>query len=360
MDKRKIFRMVGLVIVCVAVVILDFLVGFFNDTKIYRDVTYSFRSEVSSLNTTTNHLVPKLRDVYPIEDGYQETPRLVRTDDYGLIIGPAGVSNEKGSTRILFLGGSTTENNEVDEAYRFPYLSAKMLSGKMNRQYYGVNAGVRGHTTQNSLNLYLNHPSPDITEAKYVVVMHNINDRLRLAIFNSYKSTLSDKSPVTLDYSLNQFDSFLESLWFWSSFHSNILYLVDTVYDKFIGGLNGSTGIVNERTLDKNFIVGDNHLGLYKKNLKTLVSVIKANEAVPIFMTQPLGRDSLGQDKFNEVMRSVASNEKIELIDLANEIKIDKAPDTLFFPDGIHFNNKGSMLASSFIAAHLKKLVSKN
>lgn len=357
MNKGRAFQIAGLVIVCVSVVILDFLVGFFNDTKIFRDVTYTFRSEVASLNTTTNHLAPNLRDVYPIEDGFQDTPRLVRTDEYGLIIGPAGTSNGKDLIRILFLGGSTTENNEVDEAYRFPYLTAKILNERTNRQYYGVNAGVRGHTTQNSLNLYLNHPSPDIAVAKYVVVMHNINDRLRLAMFDSYKSTLKDRSLVTLDYSFNQFLGSLKSLWLWISFHSNILYLSDTVYAKYIGGLNGGNGIVNERTLDNHFDVNANHLGLYKKNIKTLVEVIRANKAVPILMTQPLGRDSLGQDKFNDAMRSVANNELIELIDLANEIKIVKNRDTLFFPDGIHFNNKGSMLASSLIAAHLKKLL---
>ena len=53
----------------------------------------------------------------------------------------------------------------------------------------------------------------------------------------------------------------------------------------------------------------------------------------------------------------IPMNQLIELIDLANEIKIVKNRDTLFFPDGIHFNNKGSMLASSLIAAHLKKLL---
>ena len=44
-----------------------------------------------------------------------------------MVLGPSEVDYSK-SSKILFLGGSTTENNEVDEQFRFPFLAPFQLS----------------------------------------------------------------------------------------------------------------------------------------------------------------------------------------------------------------------------------------
>lgn len=347
------FKLIAGLIVCVSIFLLDFLVGYVKDTSIFRTVTFTFKTEVAPLNTTTLHLLPKLDDSYPQEDPHQEGPRRVRTDKYGLLVGPDYGVSPNASEKILFLGGSTTENNEVDEEFRFPYLAAKIATETSGRPYYGVNGGVRGHTSQNSINLYLNHPSPLIEEAEKVVVMHNINDRLRLAIFNGYKSNIEDPPQISLRYSSNQISGLALSFWKWLSFHSNILYLIDVTMQRIFSDKSLPAAVINERTLDSNPEVNKLHLDLFKENLKTLIAIIRSKNKTPYLMTQPLGKVSKGQNEFNAAVRQLAASEGVRLIDLA--ALIDKHPqsDKLFFPDGIHFNNDGSSIAAKYIASEL-------
>jgi len=351
--NAKAFKLIAVSMVCITVFSLDYLVGYINEIRIYREITFTFRTEVAPLITNTLHLLPKLDDSYPPEGPDQVEPRHVRTDKYGLIIGPDyGVKPEL-SEKILFLGGSTTENNEVDEAYRFPYLSAKIVSAVTNKPYYGVNGGVRGHTSQNSINLYLNHPAPYIAEAEKVVVMQNINDRLLLAVLGSYKSNIGDPPQISLKYASNQATGVFYSIWKWLSFQSNIVYLADSVIKQSSVGENPSGALINERTLDNNPNINISHLHLFKQNLKTLAAIIKSRNKIPYLMTQPLGKDSKGQDMFNDAIRQVAFDDHISLIDLARYISKQAKPDKLFFPDGIHFNNQGSSIAAEYIANEL-------
>ena len=150
---------------------------------------------------------------YRIENKTKSRVRIVQTDDFGLL---KGSSNKDSSSakKILFLGGSTTENNEVDEAYRFPYLVGERLNKFTHQKFSGLNAGIRAHTTQDSLNLYLNHPSPDIANAEVVVIMHNINDRLRLTLSDSFKSDLNYHSPLTLNGVIDNFNRLIFSIFF--------------------------------------------------------------------------------------------------------------------------------------------------
>lgn len=355
MSRRhdRVFKLIAGLIVCASIFLLDFLVGYVKDTRIFRQVTFTFKTEVAPLNTTTLHLLPSLDDSYPQEDPHQVGPRHVRTDKYGLLVGPDyGVSSDA-SEKILFLGGSTTENNEVDEEFRFPYLSAKIASELSGKPYYGVNGGVRGHTSQNSINLYLNHPSPLIAESEKVVVMHNINDRLRLAIFNGYKSNIEDPPQISLRYSSNQLSGLILSAWKWLSFHSNILYLIDVSMQRILSDKSAPSATINERTLDNNLDVNTAHLQLFKENLKTLVAIIRSKSKTPYLMTQPLSKTSNGQSSFNAALRQVADGEGVHLIDLAAFIDRQPQPEKLFFPDGIHFNNDGSSIAAKYIAAEL-------
>ena len=352
-QRDRVFKLIAGLIVCASILLLDFLVGYVKDTRIFRQVTFTFKTEVAPLSTTTLHLLPKLDDSYPQEDPHQDGPRYVRTDKYGLLVGPDYGVSPDASEKILFLGGSTTENNEVDEEFRFPYLAAKIVSEISGKPYYGVNGGVRGHTSQNSINLYLNHPSPLIAESKKVVVMHNINDRLRLAIFNGYKSNIEDPPQISLRYSSNQISGLIYSAWKWLSFQSNILYLIDVSMQRALSDKSTPAAVINERTLDSNPDVNKSHLDLYKENLKTLIAIIRSKDKTPYLMTQPLAKDSKGQSSFNAVVRQVAASEGVRLIDLAAFIDKHPQPEQLFFPDGIHFNNGGSSIAAKYIATEL-------
>ena len=208
--KRVTFYLITFMILIISVVFMDYGVGLLQETAIYRNSMMVFQAEVAPLQTTTNHLLPNLNDQLPDERHFSKK-RQVRTDEYGILKGVDQNLTEL-TENILFLGGSTTENNEVREEFRFPFLAISQLSKISGTDHIGINGGVRAHTTQNSINLYINHPSPQIEKARYVVMMHNINDRLKLAIDGSYKSKLNNNSESSLGGVRDSLISFLGSL----------------------------------------------------------------------------------------------------------------------------------------------------
>jgi hypothetical protein len=78
--------------------------------------------------------------------------RKFRTDHNGVVKGGNEVSTT--ATKIVFLGGPTTECNEVAEPFRFPALVERLLRER-GLNIVTLNAGVRGHTTQDSINALL-------------------------------------------------------------------------------------------------------------------------------------------------------------------------------------------------------------
>ena len=69
-------------------------------------------------------------------------------------------------------------------------------------------------------------------------------------------------------------------------------------------------------------------------------------------MTQALGRESIQQKRFNDIVRMVALETKTHLIDLEERLsgKIGGA----FLFDDIHLNNEGSRAIAQVIAENFK------
>jgi Tol biopolymer transport system component len=314
-------------------------------------------NESAPLITTTRWLQPNLADEFINEQPDAGPVRMLRTDAFGVVLGPPDVRYESSARKILFLGGSTTENNEVDEQYRFPFLAAFQLSKSTGRNFEGLNAGVRGHTSHDSLNLYLNHPSTRIREAEVVVVMHNINDRLRLTLNESYRSNFVNSSEATSIGLMDAGIGLASSSWEWARLNSNLLFLADAVIQKNRSA-EGNHGIrVTERALDAHTGVASRRINQFEQSLRNLIAVIKANGQVPVLMTQPLGRPSVDQDAFNNAIRSVTKKQSVGLIDLAKAFENLSNGPSLFYDDQIHFNNFGSKWASDEIAQTLHRML---
>ena len=341
-----------LLLLFISLLFLDYFLGLYKHTSTIRSEKFRFLMEVSPLETSTNHLIPNLKDSFINEQLGQKENRKVTTDSEGLLV---GTTEKEYGIPILFLGGSTTENNEVDEEYRFPYLAPKLLSKNSSTPFFGVNAGVRAHTTQDSINLYINHPSPLISSSSTVLVMHNINDRLRLKLDKNYKSQIDNPSPLSFKGIGQSFLSLGKSLWLFMISKSNILFLLDHSIDNFFSAYRGTE--VNERILDELLPPDFDEVKKYKQNLKNLVALIKINNQKPILITQSLGKKSNSQDVFNKAIRDVAVELKIDLIDLDKELKKEMQPQRLFYDDSIHFNNFGSIWASEIISERLGQIL---
>ena len=165
----------------------DYLLGFVNGIRQVRESARLFREEVSPLQIHTLNLVPNLQHNYlnaerPLGDRLvrEGTSRILSTDSTGLIRNGNRSEVEVNGPRspaiktILFLGGSTTECNEVDEPFRFPAVVEKLLRDA-GANVLTENGGVRGHTTQDSLNALLNRDG--FRDADVIILMQNINDR---------------------------------------------------------------------------------------------------------------------------------------------------------------------------------------
>ncbi len=342
-NKKPYFYLITFFIVIATIIFFDYVAGFANDIKTYRSIITSFRGEAAPIHTNTNSLLPNLNNSF-VGESPLVGKRVVRTDKFGILQGPE--KYYENGIGIVFLGGSTTENNEVNEEYRFPFLVSSALN-KFTEKFNSFNLGVRAHTTQNSLNLYINHPSSDVQKAKYVVVMHNINDRLKLAIDGNYSAKLSTSSSYSFSGFIDNLKNTISSFWRFLVSKSNLIFLLDTQ----IGKLNSENNLyVSESNLDKYSKLTEESVTLFENNLKILIGVIRAKEATPILMTQPLGFESEGQNLFNDSIRKISKKFNVHLIDLEKESGKVTDKKNLFFSDGIHFNNHGSKWAADVIS----------
>lgn len=348
-------------VLVMGVLLVDYFLGFVGETSRARQAARLFRSEAVLLATKTRLLAPSIDHLYQIsgrEDpkfsGRDDEPRRFRTDESGLISGPQAITSTNTNIRILFLGGSTTETNEVDEPFRFPALAAELLSKEMSQPVTGMNLGVRGNTSRDSINLLLQHPA--VKKASHVVLMNNINDRLLLAISGSYGVRINTVSDTSWGMVFANLQALVFSFWDFVSHRSNALYLLAQnlpVISPWGGKIRGP--LVDERAIDfpdSNFERSEKE---YERSLRLFVAVSKILEIQPVLMTQPLGRDSIAQASFNEIMRNVARDSGTYLIDLA--AVLPKNRDFLFYPDKIHFNNEGSRVVALVVSKYLKAML---
>lgn len=332
------------------VILLDWAVGAYRGFSVARESRRMFIAEVAPLLTRTQSMQGGLRHSYVRDEGDQgpgeATFRVVRTDAEGTIIGPQ--QSTVSHTGLLFLGGSTTETNEVDEGHRFPYLSGKILSEKLGRSVVGINLGVRGHTTQDAINLYLNHPSIVASHASVVVLMENINDRLFLAQRGTLRADITQAPRGSARALYESVQQVGRAAWDYAAGRSNLLYLIQHTTRR---NAENDPAEVTERNID--FV--DQHIQqskeTYESNLRTFVVIVRSRYKTPVLMTQPLGRPSQQQGAFNDIVRRVAEQLQTKLIDLDAHFPQERSG--LFFPDLIHMNNVGSRLAAGIIADEL-------
>ncbi|MBP7710497.1 MAG: hypothetical protein KA100_05460 [Rickettsiales bacterium] len=271
---------------------------------------------------------------------YAPTEKYVfRTDENGFIE-PSKI-HEKADLNIFFLGGSTTECEVVDELYRFPYLSGRMLEEKTGKKINSYNAGKSGNNSLHSINNLINKIAP--LNPNIIVRMDNVNDLSTLLYEASYWNRNKSRS------NLGCFSKNRQSL----------------------------RNFKNEwdESLFANMILDPAHQAQIKqehyKILKLFIAVTRGVRATPVLMTQanrietnPDFSTGHGDAEFNrtyrqlyldfhEVTRQIARDEKVLLIDLAKEI----SPKEELMFDSVHLTNEGSKVVAAVIAKDLETTV---
>jgi len=246
---------------------------------------------------------------------------------------------------VLFLGGSTTQCSYVQEDLRFPSLVSTILN-KYGLKVNTINSGRAGNTLHDSINIFFNYISkfkPD-----YVVLMHATNDRGVLNHDPDYNTRMGKE--VTYKKMLK---------WLGQSFSQiQTIGLLRLAVTKLLTHKYEYTGIdtfQKEKPSDIDFTP-------FYVRLKIFVNMVQEMGSTPIIMTQPLAsvRKRISPDwlnapdqlKLNEIIRLVAKEEEIALIDLSAYMKTipDFETDIVkYLYDGIHVSDKGSEFYASYI-----------
>lgn len=337
---------------------IDFVFGYTRMISTVRVSAQQFRSEAARMPIRTRNLVPDTSHIYHLPyrgdlgtDTSSGAPRIFRTDLNGTI-SSGGDAKVGATTKILFLGGSTTESNEVDEPVRFPAVVERLLNDHYLVPVEVRNGGVRGHTTVDSINLLLNNAA--YAQATHVVLMHNINDRLLLAFQNGYQSPLGVSGDTSWDKVREASNALVTAFWDFASYHSNLLFAARMQFARFHPFSGERLGpVVSEDTIDLEDPKLEQHALIYRAYVEAFIGLSKALNMVPVLMTQPLARPSKGQDRFNDVLREVSFTQHVKIIDLDRLLPRDR--EWLFLSDFIHMNNEGGKTLGHIIAGELSE-----
>ena len=282
-----------------------------------------------------------------MSDGYLKDQNYsLRVDSNGFIE-PSGL-HDNPDLKIVFLGGSTTECFFIDENRRFPFLVGQIIEDKLRIPVNTYNAGVSGNNSMHSFNIFVNKVIP--INPDMVVIMHNINDLSVLYNEGSYWNDNPTRSMIIDSRNLRKLDS----------------------NDEFAGGQ-----VLNKEILK----IKKDILRNFHNSLDSFVKVAKIWGIQPVLMTQAnrikkepesvvlkyiLKKLENSNNKYNDfyqlyyemnnIIREVAENNKIKLIDLDRKGLNSKE----FIYDSVHFNEKGSVAVAGIISEELIKIINKN
>lgn len=284
---------------------------------------------------------------------------IIETNETGFIVGPNQGKDDK--CEVLFFGGSTTECAFVDDSLRFPFLVGEQINRVTGNAGYGGN-----HSFHSLINLL----GKGIDEKPEMVIwMHNINDFSLLSKTGSYFISPRNRDVLLISKPAAE-----------ASYKGRIKNLGNAFFQAAIPNIylraymltKPQSGQVDEwagyRELD---VVEDSIIQqTFKSSLKSFIAIAKEHRIQVVLMTQfnrineenseimkALGGGSHYSDEhfialyksLNSIIRQVAVEENVPLIDLAK--RIPATSDYLY--DAVHLNNAGSKLVANIIASDL-------
>jgi lysophospholipase L1-like esterase len=278
---------------------------------------------------------------------------------------------------ILTVGGSTTECIQISDGKTWP----DILASKLKRRFKPLwlnNAGIDGQSTFGHLVLmedYIIRLKP-----KMVVFLLGANDRY-----------LTDSCALDRKYfkkpAATSWKAFVDTLAWYSEVVNYAVNLNRYAKALRVGVVHANIDFARLKPLD----VSDDrlkalleaqkqyYLNPYGQRLQKLIDLARRHGIEPVFITQPmiygavidpvsgadLGRVDIGGINgktsweilklYNQVLKQVAAQNEVLLIDLANEL-----PKTSrYFYDTFHFTNAGCQAVAEIIFQHLAPFLAK-
>ena len=271
--------------------------------------------------------------------------------------GPDFPANRDSVMSIMTVGGSTTECAYINDGKTWTDVVYRQLRASIPSLWMN-NAGLEGHSTYGHIVLMkdlIQKIRPDV-----VMFLVGVNDMRRGDL------TASDKS--------NMKDQYKNVFTFISQNSELCNTIINLLRAREAGkrNLNGryvdfsakreDTLVCDEKFIAQYLAEDDAYLTAYRQRVQTLVDLCVQQQMLPVLITQPTimgaGRDSAtgvslenfkvtekvngklfwrSLEKYNDVVRSVAAQNGIPLIDLANVMP----KSSLYFYDLVHFTNEG-------------------
>jgi len=274
-----------------------------------------------------------------------------------------------GTTRVVTLGGSTTHGGHLNQSARYPaVLENRLNEGEPSFEVF--NAGMDWWTTKHShINYvtYVRRWEPDVA-----VVMHTINDMYRsfadprwsLGEYDSqwahfFGPAIRGVKPKTLiGATLNQWNVWeLNQRWY-----SRWRYLevdLDSAVFRSLPDYEWSLrSLVRTLKADSVRVVLVTEPSIYRPDLNAsesarvwMVSTFFATPRGFSTRTVPSLRTmEKAMETFNDVVRRVAQQENVEVVDAAASM-----PKTLeYFGDDVHFTERGAAFLASLVSEALR------
>ena len=290
--------------------------------------------------------------------GLEKRPYRIRVDSDGFIM-PSKIHADPDRS-IVFLGGSTTECEYMDEEARFPYLVGRHLEKSLGLKVNSYNTARSGNNSMHSLFILQAKVIP--MKPKAVVLMECVNELTFLIYMGSYYSPHYNRGLIgNMNY--DPIKNFILS------------YVRDKAVEQYdakdeFSGHTGTGPKISIREI----------CDLYKKNLELFVFICRQHGIAPVLMTQfnrltPEYEERLRTlgtlasienrwgisyrqyieyySKLNNMHRVVAAEQHVALIDLDKDLP--KSSEYMY--DSVHLSEKGSRFVAEVIAKQLEPIV---
>ena len=266
---------------------------------------------------------------------------------------------------ILVIGGSTTEEREVDDKK----IWTKVFEDNLNNKYKVLNAGIGGQTSfghKSMFNLWFKRHSQ--LSPKYILLYVGINDALFfIENINTNKFKPKGRELNSSNRDLLIHLKFSDRLLQYIKNNSVIhyLYLIikgNIITKKYNFGYNLTTDIFKPEiptspgNLIANKLYEDEFKNYYHQNLSQILKQSKEINAQLILITQTISDKHWMYDKLkliNQYTINFCYMRKLNCIDLADNVKIEND----FFYDGIHTDPIGSKKVGIFIAKEFLNII---
>lgn len=356
--------------------LLTFLLTFFFLEILLRIVIYIKYKKFKFLATKRKNSKPFSYTQHPYI-GYCKTPNIennrVPSNNYGFVGAKNILKNkDKNITRIIVCGGSTVEQNDIDQFKPFdPNLTwPKKFEDIINhndKKYEVLNAGCSGYTLMESL-IHLITKGIHF-EPNYAILYTNINDAWWIQSLSNFKEDYSHARKHPNFPKKSRLPKWLPNIRFLFLYQYLIIF-----FERYLDHPNNLEYYYQvDKELHHTYEDIDKTKKVFKNYLKTFCGVCTSNNIIPVLIpwcfNESLVREEglyidsgWDKDKFvsllkmnNDSIKEISSEiEGVKLIDVGN------LPNDCFRKiDFVHFSKNGLIKMGEIVAKSFLKIAVK-